>query len=205
MTLKRFLDETASSNPAPGGGSVAALAGALGTSLSEMVANLTIGKEKYAGVEKEMAMATESCKELRGKLLHLVDEDTKAFNGVMAAFKMAKETDDEKKARSAAIQKGYKEAALVPLETARTCGKVLHLAKMMAEKGNSNSITDAGVAALMARGGLRGAAMNVSVNLGSIKDEGFVKTTCEEVTLLLAESEKLENEIMEIVREKLSQ
>jgi formiminotetrahydrofolate cyclodeaminase len=115
------------------------------------------------------------------KLTDLIDEDTEAFNDVIAAFKMPKETDDQKSKRSNAIQEGYKTASKIPLETAKTCMQILDVAKIVAEKGNKNSITDAGVSALMARSGVESAILNVKINLGSIKDKSFVDKTIKEI------------------------
>ena len=188
MNIQQFLDELASDSPAPGGGSVAALAGALGCALSSMVCNLTKGKEKYLAVEKDILMALKKSEQLRSRLTELIDEDTQAFNDVMKAFKLPKDTDEQKKQRSAAIQEGYKKAAEVPLKTAEICAQILDVALVVAKKGNQNSITDAGVSALLARAGVSGAALNVKINLGSIKDTEFVEQT-------MATLEKLEETV----------
>ena len=170
-TVKDFLKETASNSPAPGGGSVAALAGALGASLTSMVCNLTLGKEKYAGVQEEIQEVLTQSEQLRKELTALVDEDTNAFNDVMKAFKMPKETDEQKKKRSAAIQQGYLTAAEVPFTTAKTCIKIFDLSIILAEKGNQNSITDVAVAGHMAYTGFQSAVLNVQINLSSILDD----------------------------------
>jgi len=188
MNIQQFLDELASDSPAPGGGSVAALAGALGCALSSMVCNLTKGKEKYLAVEKDILMALKKSEQLRSRLTELIDEDTQAFNDVMKAFKLPKDTDEQKKQRSAAIQEGYKKAAEVPLKTAEICAQILDVALVVAKKGNQNSITDAGVSTLLARAGVSGAALNVKINLGSIKDTEFVEQT-------MATLEKLEETV----------
>ncbi|MBU0496535.1 MAG: glutamate formimidoyltransferase [Candidatus Thermoplasmatota archaeon] len=174
MPLNQFLTELASSSPAPGGGSVAALSGALGTALTSMVCNLTIGKEKYQTVEPEIKNILKQSEYLGIKLTELIDKDTDAFNDVMKAFKMPKDTDEQKQKRSQAIQTGYKKAAEIPYETAVTCEKILILAETIAAKGNQSSITDAGVAALMAQAGTHAAILNVQINLGSINDTAFV-------------------------------
>lgn len=192
MKIKDFLSELASKSPAPGGGSVAALSGALGAALSSMVANLTIGKDKYIDVESDMNEVLKKSVTLRKKLTDLIDKDTEAFNDVIAAFKMPKETDDQKSKRSNAIQEGYKTATKIPLETAKTCMQILDVAKIVAEKGNKNSITDAGVSALMAQSGVESAILNVKINLGSIKDKSFIdKTTMEIDNLHFQTSEKV--------------
>jgi len=203
MKINGFLSELASSSPAPGGGSVAALAGSLGAALSSMVCNLTIGKEKYIDVWDEIKKALRKCEKIRKHLTMLIDEDTKAFNDVMKAFKMPKETDNQKVKRSIAIQEGYKTAAKVPLETARTCENILDIAKIVAEKGNQNSITDSAVSALMAKAGVESAILNVKINLGSIKDEKFVNKISSELNTLQNNSDKKTNEILNIVKNKI--
>ena len=185
MEVKKFLEELASESPAPGGGSVAALAAAQAAALTGMVCNLTIGKEKYASSQDMMLAVRGRSGVLRGKLLQIVDEDTDAFNAVMAAFKMPKGSDKEKEARKKAIQEAMKKAAEVPFEVCKICNELLKLTTVVAQKGNQNSITDAGVAALMADAALQSAALNVKINLSSIKDEKFV----EEISKKLGEIE----------------
>ena len=202
-TITGFLSELASSSPAPGGGSVAALSGACGAGLISMVCNLTIGKKQYVDVEDKIKSVLKKSESTRKKLIKLIDEDTSAFNDVMRAFKLPKETDNQKKQRSEAIQKGYKKAALVPLETAQTCEQLLDLAKIVAKKGNQNSITDAGVAALMASSGVHSAVFNVKINLGSIKDMDFVHTIEQELSELICTAENKKNEIIQIVEEAI--
>jgi len=202
-TVKGFLSELASNSPAPGGGSVAALAGALGTALSSMVCNLTIGKEKYRDVEGEIKEVLGKSEQLRKRLTELIDEDTEAFNDVMKAFKMPKETEEQIEKRKQAIQKGYKTAATVPLETAKTCEKILDVAMVIAEKGNQNSITDSAVSALMAQAGVESAILNVKINLGSIKDDKFVEKISFEVDELQRNAKDKTNEIMRIVENSL--
>ena len=203
MKVNNFLSELASSSPAPGGGSVAALAGGLGAALSSMVCNLTIGKEKYADVQGEIKEALKKSEQLRKDLTRLIDEDTEAFNDVMKAFKMLKETEEQKKKRSRAIQEGYKTAARVPLETTRTCEKILDVAMVVAKKGNQNSITDSAVSALMAQAGGESAILNVKINLGSIKDETFVKKISSELGKLQINTDNKTREILKIVNSKM--
>jgi len=198
-----FLSELASSSPAPGGGSVAALIGACGAGLVSMVCNLTIGKEKYSDVEDEIKKVLRSSEKLRNELIKLIDDDTNAFNDVMKAFKMPKETAEEKKTRSDAIQIGYQKAAQVPLNTAQTCEKILDFALVVAEKGNQNSITDAGVAAIMAQAGVESALYNVEINLGSIKDESFVSEVSSEIISLKKDSKEKTGKVCTIVQEAL--
>ena len=204
MTLKGFLSELASSSPAPGGGSVAALAGSLGAALTSMVCHLTIGKEKYADVQGEIKETLTSSETLRQRLLLLIDKDTDAFNDVMKAFKLPKETEEQRAKRSQAIQEGYKAAAMVPLETAKTCAATLDTALLAAEKGNKNSITDAGVAALLGRAGVHAAALNVTINLGSIKDKTFVEKIAAELENLETTAQEKEKNILTEVRKNLT-
>jgi glutamate formiminotransferase/formiminotetrahydrofolate cyclodeaminase len=201
--LTGFLNELASNSPAPGGGSVAALSGSLGAALLEMVCNLTVGKKKYEEVWQKMESLSREIGIHRKRLLELVDEDTDAFNDVIAAFRMPKETDEEKSLRSAAIQKGYKKAIATPLDTARSCIKVLELGVHVAEHGNVNSISDAGVGADMTASGLKGAVMNIRINLGSIKDEEYVRNREEDIRNMMKAKDELLSHIQEIVDSKL--
>ncbi|HDS59962.1 MAG TPA: methenyltetrahydrofolate cyclohydrolase [Thermoplasmatales archaeon] len=196
--LTEFMDTLASGAPTPGGGSAAALGGAMGAALAEMVCNLTLGKDAYADVQEEVSRVQAACREHRRRLISLVDEDASAFDQVMVAFKMPKGEE-----RSSAIQVGYRKAASVPLETARHCLGVLEQAATIARIGNRNSITDAGVSALMAHAALHAALLNVKINLSGIRDRAFV----EETTDLLADMEdratrKL-RETQELVHEAL--
>lgn len=173
--ISEFLNELASSSPAPGGGSVSALAGALGSALVSMVSSLTIGKKKYAEVEGEMKSVLVESEKLRAKLTSLVDRDTDAFNLVMSAFGMPKETDDQKNARTAAIESATKEATMVPLDVMHVCLDAVALSETVARKGNTNALSDAGVSALLLRAGCRGAYYNVKINLSSLKDTDFIE------------------------------
>jgi len=202
-TLTDFLDELASKSPAPGGGSVAALAGALGAALTTMVCNLTVGKKKYAGVEAEINTIIQRSEELRRQFTNLIDRDTDAFNKVMEAYGLPKESGDQQALRNAAIQEATKEAALVPLEVMKHTIDALALAKSVAEKGNANSISDAGVSALMLHAACQGAALNVQINLNSITDTDFVGWKREEVSSILKTSKMKSEEVMEIVRGKV--
>ncbi len=203
MTINRFLDECASNSPAPGGGSVAALSGALGAALTSMVCSLTIGKKKYADVEGEMKSVLQRSEELRKTFASLIDQDTEAFNKVMEAFGLPKETDDQKALRSAAIQGATKEAALIPLRAMKLVIDALALARIVAEKGNVNSASDAGVSALMLQACCEGAALNVRINLGSITDQEFTGWHSEEVASLLRTTRTHAAEILAIVDRKI--
>lgn len=173
LTARGFVDEVSTESPAPGGGSVAALAGSLSAALAAMVANLTVGKKGYEKVFEEMSELAEKAQAVKDRLLKAVDDDTDAFNDLMEAMRLPKATDEQKKARQEATELGYKKAAAVPLETAAVCLEALKLSLEVAEKGNANSASDAGVAALMARAGVEGAALNVLINLPSIRDAKF--------------------------------
>jgi formiminotetrahydrofolate cyclodeaminase len=198
-TVQGFLDELASSSPAPGGGSTAALAGAVAAGLVSMVCRLTIGKKGYETVEQDMLETLEKSEKIRDELTLLIDEDTKAFDEVMLAFKLPKETDDEKRKRSAAIQKGYKTAAQVPLRTAQVCTRLWTLVSEVADKGNKNSITDAGVAGLLTYSGIMGAILNVKINLGAIKDEGFTAPVDQEIREIEEDASNYLSKIMRMI------
>ena len=199
MDIKSFLDEVASESPAPGGGSVAALAGALAAALSAMVCNLTLNKEKYASVHDEIEEVLERCEHTRDRLLDIVDKDTEAFNKVMDAIKLPKDTEEEQKKRKKELQKALKGAALVPLETARLCAEVIELSKVVAQKGNQNSITDAASSAIIAEAGFRAAILNVKINLASIKDKKFVEEISYEIEMIEKNMEDGIKEVMDIV------
>ncbi|SHD78057.1 cyclodeaminase/cyclohydrolase family protein [Schnuerera ultunensis] len=206
-SIKNYVDKVASKDPTPGGGSVAALAGSLGSALTAMVGYLTIGRKMYEELDEktkgEMDHNFEELKKSIEKLNQIVDEDTKAFDKVMEAFKLPKETEEEKKNRSQAIQEGYKVALEVPLRCAEECFKVLELQKVFADHGNVNAITDVGVGALLAATGLEGALLNVKINLLSIKDEEFKNKMEEKIDNLLKEGTKLKEELLKTVYQRL--
>jgi formiminotetrahydrofolate cyclodeaminase len=201
--IEAFLDELASESPAPGGGSVAALAGALGAALSSMVCNLTIGKEFYVDVQAELKAALKESELLRRQLTDLIDKDTEAFTKVMAAVKMPKETDAQKEQRRQALQKAYKDASLIPLKTAQLCDHVLDVALIVAEKGNKHSITDAAASALLAQAGVDTALLNVRINLGSLKDTEFVQKTALDVETLRQKTKEKTGVILHLVETSL--
>jgi formiminotetrahydrofolate cyclodeaminase len=175
----------------------------LGAALASMVCNLTVGKEKYKDVEKEVKKIIKQSEDLRKKLTKLIDEDTNAFNDVMKAFKMPKETEEQKKKRSEAIQEGYKSATKVPLKTAETCQEIFELAEFVAMKGNQNSITDAAVSALMAKAGVFSALLNVKINLSSIRDEEFVESISKKISDIEKYAKKEADKIMKIVEKNI--
>ena len=198
-----FLDLLASSSPTPGGGSASALAGALAAGLTSMVCNLTIGKKKYEEVSEELTRVLQSSEELRQRLTKLVEEDSEAFNRVMAAFRLPKETPQEKETRSRQIEEATKGAAKVPLEVMEEALRVLELSQVVAEKGNPNSISDAGVAALLAWSAVEGADLNVEINLSSLKDKSFVKGTRVKCVDIKGKAQVLLNGVLTLVRSKL--
>ena len=203
MNLREFCNETLSDSPAPGGGSVAALMGALGVSLGGMVANLSAGKR---GWEEKLSYFSEwavKAQQLKDELLFLVDEDTAAFNKVMEAFGLPKESSEEKAARSAAIQLANKYAAEIPLQVMETAFKSYQLLAEMAEKGNPASISDVGVGLLALRACLDGAAMNVRINLAGLKDETLRSSLREKVQKIGAESETEFRKIKQAVESKI--
>lgn len=202
-TLTGFLDDLASSSPAPGGGSVAALAGALGAALTSMVCHLTIGKKKYAGVEEDMKKILADAEDLRSQFTLLIDKDTDAFNKVMEAFGLPKENDAQKALRDAAIAAATKEATMVPLEVMKHCIDGLALAQKVAANGNRNSVSDAGVSALMLHAGCEAAALNVRINLNGLSDSDFVNWKTDEVISILKTSRMMLEETQAIVSDKL--
>ncbi|WBW50199.1 cyclodeaminase/cyclohydrolase family protein [Peptoniphilus equinus] len=177
LTVAEFVAETSSDSPAPGGGSVSALAAAQAAALLGMVANLTVKSKKYEDVHEEMQKYADELKAIELDFVEDIDRDSNSFNGVMKAFKLPKETDEEKKIRSERIQEEYKNAANVPLQVGLKTMKLLEYAKVLVEKGNQNAITDVGVGLLNLRLAMRGAFYNVKINLGSIKDEAYVEET----------------------------
>ncbi len=201
--VSNFLDELASDAPTPGGGSVAALAGALGAALVSMVSNLTIGKEKYREVEEEVKKILGSSEKLRYDLSQLIEEDIKAFNNFMATYKMPKETDEEKKIRSEKIQQALIEAAKVPLQVAVKCCDIFDLCKEISVKGNPNVVSDAGVAALMAEAALHSAILNVKINLRMIKDERVREELSSSIREVLLKEKGQKEEVLKIVEEKM--
>lgn len=203
QTIKMFLDDLASSSPAPGGGSVAALSGALGAALTSMVCNLTVGKKKYADVEPDMKKILVQSEELRNTFTALVEKDTVAFGKVMEAYGLPRETEPQKALRGAAIREATKEATLVPLEVMKHCIDALALAQEAASRGNANSISDAGVSALMLHAACESAALNVRINLNSIDDSDFVGWKTDEVASLLGTSRMMLDEIQAVVEEKM--
>lgn len=196
MTTVDLINEVSRDTPAPGGGSVAAVASSLGAGLGSMVAGLTISKKEYQSVKDEMCVLGEKAQKVKDDLLKAVDDDTNAFNLYFSALKMPKKTDTEKELRKNAMLEGLKKAVDVPYKTALDSLEAIKLCKKIAELGNKNSVTDAGVGAEMALAGLRGAVFNVLINLPGIEDKVFVKEMKEKCNVLVKEG----NEVTELVR-----
>ena len=202
LTVKDFLDKVACSDPVPGGGSIAALNGALASSLSTMVARLTVGKKGYEVSEEVMQHAQTITLRLLDEFMALIDKDSAAYNEVFACFKLPK-TDEEKAARSAAIQKATKQAALVPLEVARKALDMMSVIADVARLGNRNAVTDACVAMMSARTAVLGALLNVRINLGSLKDRDFVLQLQTEADAIEQTACQREKDLLDAVNQDL--
>lgn len=202
--IEQFLDQLASSGATPGGGSAAAIIGAMGAALVSMVCNLTIGKKKYADVEGEMKDVLAKTEALRKKLTGMIQDDVKAFDAVMGAYGMPKETDADKAARDKAIQAALKLATDVPLACARAAREVIDLAAIASDKGNLNVISDAGVGVLAGYAALRSAALNVFTNARMITDKTFAEAKLKELNELLAGAEGVTEKAYGIVKGKVS-
>lgn len=203
MKLTDFIDEVSRESPAPGGGSIAALAGALGASLSSMVSNLTANKRGSDAVDKILNEAAEQCQQIKEALVKAIDEDTNAFNSYMNARRLPNKSAEEKKIREEAMQAGLKQAVMVPLNTAKQSLRAIEIAEVVAKNGNPNSITDVGVGAQSAYTGVLGGVYNVLINLKDIKDQKFneeMKKTCAE---LKEKAQKKLNEVLSFVESKL--
>ena len=203
MTIQTFLDELASKASTPGGGGGAAVNGAIGAALISMVANFTIGKKGYEDVQDEFIDILKKSEELRTNLTDAIKDDVDVFNRVMKAYGMPKETDEEKKIRTENIQAALKEATDVPLTCAKLCRQVIDLSEPAAEKGNTNVISDAGVALLAGYAGLRSAALNVYINIGGIKDEEFANDRRQQLEALLEGIEIFKEDVYGLVKSKL--
>ena len=203
LSVSRFIDVTASNAPAPGGGSVSALVGSLACALAAMVGNLTLNKKKYEAVQEDMTRLVTRATALMDTLRSLVDEDTEAFNRVMAAFALPKNTDSEKQARAAAIQQATIEATQTPLRVLRTCAQAVELVETARSMGNVNALSDTGVAAALLRAGAEGASLNIMINLGSITDQDLVDAIARECRQTLQEVQAACDAILDKVRQAL--
>lgn len=202
-SIQVFLDELASKASTPGGGSAAAIIGAMGAALISMVANFTVGKKGYEDVDTEARNILDKSEDLRNQLTGMIKADVDVFNRVMAAYGMPKDTDEQKSARSGEIQAALKEATDVPLSCARVSAEVIKLSKSIAGKGNKNVISDAGVAVLAGQAALRSAALNVYINIGGIKDENFVSDRQKQLEDIMGGMDDLTEEVYALVKSKL--
>jgi len=204
LSLSRFIDEVSTSSPAPGGGSVSSLCGALSAALSSMVANLTYGKKEYEEKWEEMKKLAIDSQDLKARFLEGINKDTEAFNQVMEAFALPKKTEEDKKNKELAIQETTKKATIVPLNILRYSLKALELAKKAALMGNINSISDAGVSALTAYASAEGAYYNIKINLKSIKDKEFNDKIEKDANQILNKVKDMTREVRKLVLEKLT-
>ncbi len=198
LTVREFVDTVASDAPVPGGGSVSALVGGIGSALLEMVSNLTIGRKKYAEYEEEMIKLRIEVMELKDELLTLMEKDSESYEEVMKCYSMPKSTDEEKAERSASIQQCLYEAALTPLEVAKTCLRALEKVTDVLTMGNVNAYSDAKVAAVLLRSALYGACYNVQINVESLKDQEKAAMLSEEIRLLREQADALEAEALAV-------
>jgi glutamate formiminotransferase/formiminotetrahydrofolate cyclodeaminase len=201
--LRQFANELSMDSPAPGGGSTAALCGALSASLTSMVSNLTVGKKEYANVQQKVIELAVTAQELKDEFLRAVDLDTQAFNKVMETFRMKQKTEEQKKERDAAIEEATKQATLVPLDVLEKSIEALVLAKQIAEHGNKNSISDAGVAGLTAQTAAEGAYYNVIINLPNIQDKKFTTEIKAKAVLLKNKAVSIGDQIRKMLEGEL--
>ena len=203
LTVKEFLNKVAGSDPVPGGGSIAALNGAIASALAAMVANLTIGKKGYELHEELMRHISGVALQQKGAFVEDIDRDSEAYDKVFACFKMPKATEEEKAARSTAIQAATKFAALVPMQVARNAYELMTVIMDVARLGNRNAVTDACVAMMSARSAVLGALMNVRINLGSLKDKEFVSKLQSEADELEHLACAKEKELLDEINQEL--
>lgn len=204
LKISQFLEKLSSGEPVPGGGSVSALAGALSASLICMVADLTIGKKGYENVKAEMEEIRKDAESLQKKLLDAVEDDSRGFEGVIAAYRLPKETEAQRQERSRAIQEAYKRATQTPLEVSKISLRLLIFCKTIIEKGNVSAISDAGVAFYLADTALKGGLLNVMINLAAITDETFIKATKESVDEIEKQGSALRETIQNTLRSKMT-
>lgn len=200
LSIQAFIEKVISNDPVPGGGSVSALNGALAGALAAMVANLTVGRKKYVEVNDLMEELSVRFEKISQQLIADVDRDSEAYNRVFSAFKLPKETDEEKQIRSEAIQRETLYAAQVPMEVARAVFSILPHIDTVARKGNANAVTDACVSMMCARTAILGALLNVRINLTSLKDETIVKAMSEEADAIEAQTIAQEQAVLAYVK-----
>ena len=200
LPLKEFLSLTAGNDPVPGGGSISALCGALSAALSQMVAGLTIGKKKYAGVEDSMKAMSTVFNAYLDEFTQAIDQDSEAYHAVFSAFQLPKETEEEKAARTQKIQEATKIAAEIPLQVAQRACTIMDFIHTLAQTGNQNAVTDACVAMMCARTAVLGALLNVRINLSSIQDTEYVDKLKEEADRLEKEAGEKETQLLEWIK-----
>lgn len=198
-----FTDKLASGFPEPGGGAASALAGSLAAALTSMVANLTVGKEKYADVQDDIEGLLEKCERVRKELERLLQEDTEVYSVLSRAFKMPRQSEEEKAARAEAVQVALKEATMVPFQIAAQCLEVARLSEIACDIGNVNAVSDAGVSVLLAEAAAQSAALNVRINVASIEDQGFAEEKWSRIQDILAEARELRERVVENTYQKL--
>ena len=203
QSLGTFLDELASGNATPGGGAGAAIAGAMGAALLSMVANLTIGKKKYADVEADMRRIRERTEAIRAEMTSLAELDAHVFDRVMAAYRLPKETEVQQSSRTAAIQDALMDATQVPLKMARQASELFEYAPELTEKGNVQAVSDVGVGLLLADAAMRGGLMNVEINLALLQDERFISDIRAQVEQLTAGRDTLKEKALADVRARM--
>ena len=201
--IRHFMDKLASKSPEPGGGSVAALTGALGAALVSMVGNLTLGKEKYKDVQPQIEQLLRESEKLRAEMQDLIQKDTEAYGALSAVYKMPKDTDVEKAARSATMQDALKKACQVPFEIGLKSLELARLSERAAGVGNVGAVSDAGVAVLLAQACAQSAALNVKINVNSIKDEAYNQDTWTRMQDVLRQVATLEKSVMETTYKKM--
>jgi formiminotetrahydrofolate cyclodeaminase len=201
--IRHFLDKLASKSPEPGGGSVAALTGSLGAGLVSMVCSLTLGKEKYKDVQPQVEALIKESEKLRIEMQDLIQKDTEVYGGLSEVYKMPKNTDAEKAARTAKMQEALKKACQVPFEIGLKSLEVARLAQRAAEIGNVAAVSDAGVAVLLAQACAQSAALNVKINVNSIKDDAYNKETWSRMETVLKQVAALEKTVMETTYKKM--
>ena len=201
--IRHFLDKLASKSPEPGGGSVAALTGSLGAGLVSMVCSLTLGKEKYKDVQPQVEALIKESEKLRIEMQDLIQKDTEVYGGLSEVYKMPKNTDAEKAARTAKMQEALKKACQVPFEIGLKSIEVARLAQRAAEIGNVAAVSDAGVAVLLAQACAQSAALNVKINVNSIKDDAYNKETWSKMETVLKQVAALEKTVMETTYKKM--
>lgn len=204
LTVQQFLEALASKEPVPGGGSGAALAGALGAALVSMVCNLTIGKKGYEGVEAQMRDLLAQTEAIRIELPQLLEADTQAYGQVMAAYRLPRATEAEKQTREVAMQERLRRAAEVPYRIAERCAQVVSLALPAARMGNKWAVSDAGVGALLGEASMHSALLNVEINLASIQDQAYNAEMRRRVAALVERTEETKAQVMEIVHKTIA-